>query len=109
MRRKDSSPVPSALLSRRRFVRGIAGGALLLAGARNFSWGAQERTASVLSGPDFDLTIGATPVNYTGLARIATAINAQVPAPLLRMRQGDTVTVRVTNRWSARSSIHWHG
>ncbi len=96
-------------LSRRRFVQGVAGGALLLTSLRNASWGAQERNPAVLTGPDFHLTIAETPVNYTGRARTATAINAQVPAPLLRMRQGEVVTVRVTNRLPARTSIHWHG
>ena len=82
---------------------------MLLAAMRNSSWGAQDRGGSVLVGPDFDLTIAETPVNYTGLERTATAVNGQVPAPLLRMRQGETVTIRVTNRLAARSSIHWHG
>ena len=90
-------------------MQGVAGGALLLTQLRNFSWGAQERSASVLTGPEFDLAIGETPVNYTGHARTATAVNAQVPAPLLRMHQGDLVTLRVTNRLPVRSSIHWHG
>ncbi len=49
------------------------------------------------------------PVNYTGANRTATAVNGQVPAPLLRMRQGDTATIRVTNRMRAPTSIHWHG
>jgi CopA family copper-resistance protein len=99
----------TAPLSRRRFVQGLAGGALLLPALRNFSWGAEEVSASVLHGPAFDLTIGETPVNYTGRPRMATAVNAQVPAPLLRMRQGDVVTLRITNRLRARTSIHWHG
>src|SRR5690242_2308440 len=96
-------------LSRRRFVQGLAGGALLLSSARNFSWGADEKSGAVLTGPDFNLTLAETPVNYTGRPRIATAVNARVPAPLLRMRQGDLVTIRVTNRLPVRSSIHWHG
>jgi CopA family copper-resistance protein len=87
----------------------MAGGALLLTATRNFSWGVEERAGAVLTGPDFDLTLGPTPVNYTGLPRTATAVNAHVPAPLLRMRQGDVVTIRVTNRLPVRSSIHWHG
>ena len=96
-------------VSRRRFVQGMVGGALLLASLRNVSSGAQDRRPSVLTGPDFDLTIDETPVNYTGRPRVATAVNAQVPAPVLRMRQGDLVTIRVTNRLAARTSIHWHG
>jgi CopA family copper-resistance protein len=53
--------------------------------------------------------VGELPVNFTGKSRIATAVNGQVPAPLLRWRQGDTVTIRVTNRLSVPTSIHWHG
>jgi CopA family copper-resistance protein len=63
----------------------------------------------VISGPEFDLSIGELPVNFTGADRTAIAVNGQIPAPLLRMRQGDTVTLRVTNRLRERSSIHWHG
>jgi CopA family copper-resistance protein len=63
----------------------------------------------VLSGPEFDLSIGGLPVNFTGADRTGVAVNGQIPAPLLRMRQGDTVTVRVTNRLREHSSIHWHG
>jgi len=90
-------------------VQGLTGTALLAGGFRNHSWGAAERSASVLTGPEFDLSIGELPVNFTGAGRTAVAVNGQVPAPLLRMRQGDTVTLRVANRLRERSSIHWHG
>ncbi len=49
------------------------------------------------------------PVNFTGATRRATVVNGQLPAPLLRWRQGDTVTLRVRNALPVRSSIHWHG
>jgi len=65
--------------------------------------------APVLSGKDFQLEIGPTPINITGHARIATAVNGSVPAPILRWREGDSVTLAVTNRLSEPSSIHWHG
>jgi CopA family copper-resistance protein len=96
------------IVSRRTFVRGVAGSALLLGAARWPSLRAAP-SGSALSGTEFDLSIGATPVNFTGRARHATAVNGQVPAPLLRWREGDTVTLRVTNRLPVRSSIHWHG
>ena len=32
-----------------------------------------------------------------------------MPAPILRWREGDTVTLTVTNRLSEPTSIHWHG
>jgi CopA family copper-resistance protein len=101
--------------SRRRFVQGLAGGALAVAGARHFSWGAAARPAgagdagAVLSGPEFDLQIGALPVNFTGQPGIATAVNGRLPGPLLRWREGDAVTLRVSNRLAAPTSIHWHG
>ena len=63
----------------------------------------------VLSGSEFQLEIGPTPINITGQPRIATAVNGQVPGPILRWREGDTVTLAVSNRLSVPSSIHWHG
>ena len=65
--------------------------------------------APVLSGTQFDLTISETAVNFTGRPRIATTVNGSIPAPTLRWREGDTVTLRVTNRLAVPSSIHWHG
>jgi CopA family copper-resistance protein len=62
-----------------------------------------------LSGTDFALTIGALPVNFTGRARQATVVNGQLPAPVLRWREGDLVTLRVTNHLPEPTSIHWHG
>src|ERR1700757_1237048 len=94
-------------LSRRRFVQGIAGGAVLLSPLRGFARG--EHEGAVLTGPDFDLTIGELAVNYTGRNRTATAVNGQVPGPLLRMGQGGTGTSRIANRLRVPSSIHWHG
>jgi FtsP/CotA-like multicopper oxidase with cupredoxin domain len=109
MRMVLPAQMSASRLSRRRFVQGMAGSAALLSSLREFSFGATERERSLLTGPDFDLAIGELAVNYTGRNRSAVAVNGQVPAPLLRMRQGDTATIRVTNRLRVRSSIHWHG
>ncbi len=99
------------MISRRTFVQGlvhgVGGGAILLGGARA-GW-ASVPSPAVLTGPEFDLTIGETRVNFTGASRRAIVVNGQLPAPLLRMRQGDTVTVRVTNKLRETTSIHWHG
>jgi len=94
--------------SRRHFVQGLAGSALAVAGARHFGWAAADAGA-VLSGTEFDLEIGALPVNLTGQAGIATTVNGRLPAPLLRWREGDVITLRVSNRLSTPTSIHWHG
>jgi CopA family copper-resistance protein len=58
---------------------------------------------------DFDLLIGETAVNFTGKARTAMTVNGGIPGPLLRWREGDTVTLRVRNKLRDTSSIHWHG
>jgi FtsP/CotA-like multicopper oxidase with cupredoxin domain len=63
----------------------------------------------VLRGDRFDLTIEEVQINITGSRRMATAVNGLVPAPVLRFRQGDTVTIRVINRLTEPTSIHWHG
>ena len=63
----------------------------------------------VLSGSRFDLAYSPTPVNFTGKDRFATAINGSVPAPVLRWKEGDTVTLNVTNNLAEDTSIHWHG
>jgi CopA family copper-resistance protein len=98
----------SFISTRRRFVQGVTSGALLWAAA---PWSSRcaAAQAAVLSGTEFDLSIDALTVNYTGAQRTATAVNGQLPAPLLRWREGDTVTIRVTNRMPVPSSIHWHG
>ena len=49
------------------------------------------------------------PVNITGRRRIATVVNNAMPGPLLRLREGSDVTIRVHNRLPETSSIHWHG
>jgi FtsP/CotA-like multicopper oxidase with cupredoxin domain len=49
------------------------------------------------------------PVNFTGHRHAAIGVNGMVPAPILRWREGDTVTLAVTNRLREPTSIHWHG
>ena len=50
----------------------------------------------MLRGTRFDLSFGSTRVNFTGRQRNATAISGSVPAPTLRWREGDTVTLSGT-------------
>jgi len=105
---RDPPAASPASASRRRFVQGLA-----LAGAAGSGLlraPALAMTPAVLHGRDFDLSIGATLLDITGRPRPAVAVNGSIPAPLLRWRQGDTVSVRVSNRLpDAPSSIHWHG
>ncbi|MBT8767464.1 copper resistance system multicopper oxidase [Metapseudomonas boanensis] len=98
--------------SRRTFVKGLAAGGILggLGLWRSPVWAVTSPgQPTVLSGTEFDLFIGETQVNFTGTPRTAKTINGSLPAPLLRWREGDTVTLRVRNRLDEDTSIHWHG
>ena len=104
-----------ANLARRRFVTGLAlGGVATLGGLSRWpAFAAPPQAAGAvpeLRGTEFDLAIGRSPVNFTGRERLATTVNGSLPAPILRWREGDTVTLRVANHLrDAYSSIHWHG
>ncbi len=56
-----------------------------------------------------DLTIERTPFVVNGKTGSAVTINGTVPGPLLRFREGEDATIRVTNKLQEATSIHWHG
>jgi CopA family copper-resistance protein len=114
MKRSDDGAPANA--GRRRFVQDLSVGAgaisLGLPWPRLFAADARmnaPQTPRVLSGTDFDLTIGSTPMAFTGRLQPTTSVNGSVPAPTLRWREGTTVTMRIHNRLPTASSIHWHG
>ncbi len=103
------------MISRRSILRGAAavGGSAAL----NLSLPPWARSAqandmaglTTLSGTTFDLTVDRLPFSVEGQHGNAIAVNGQVPAPLLRWREGDDLTLRVINRLDEDTSIHWHG
>jgi CopA family copper-resistance protein len=104
--------------SRRQFVQGLAaGGAVLGLSLRpDTGWAlGTPGYPGVLSGTDFELTVGETPMNFTGRIRPAVTVNGSLPAPILRWREGTTVNLRVRNALpagsihGAQASLHWHG
>ncbi|MFZ5635908.1 MAG: copper resistance system multicopper oxidase [Pseudomonadota bacterium] len=104
-------------VSRRRFVQGLAaGGALAGLGWPISNFASSGRIGTpVLTGTDFDLVIGESPVNFTGRTRPGVTVNGTVPAPTLRLREGTAVELRVRNALppgsihGRQTSIHWHG
>lgn len=104
--------------ARRRFVQGLAAGGLLLGlspwrasapGLGEARAAEPGRPVPELRGTEFHLEVAELPVNYTGAPRLGVAINGSIPAPTLRWREGEEVTIRVTNRLREDTSIHWHG
>lgn len=93
----------------------VAGGAglasltsLLPAWAQNGSAGIAP-TLPTLSGPDVSLSVGHSPFSVGGRTGHAVTINGTLPAPLLRLREGQNVRLAVTNTLDEDTSIHWHG
>ncbi|MBU3018236.1 copper resistance system multicopper oxidase [Paraglaciecola agarilytica] len=106
---------PQVSQPRRRFVQGlIAGGVIaafpsVLQARSSLGAGTLAGSAPELSGKVIELVIDESPVNFTGAVRMATTINGSIPAPTLRLIEGDEVTIKVTNNLKVPSSIHWHG
>jgi len=101
-------------MDRRRFMQSAAALALLQAWSR-----LTPAYAQTVPGPGAEMRVGGdrigelviarTPLEFGGRRGSAVTINGTVPGPLLRFREGETVTLRVTNRLDEDTSIHWHG
>jgi CopA family copper-resistance protein len=102
-------------IDRRQLLRGaaLAGGGLALA-AWMPAW-AQTNSAGIvrplptLSGEDITLKIARQTMTIDGRKMRAIGVNGTVPAPLLRLREGQKVRLNVVNDLDVDSSIHWHG
>lgn len=58
---------------------------------------------------EYRLTIDRQAVNVTGRSVESLTINGQIPGPTLRFKEGEDVTIHVTNRLREDTSLHWHG
>lgn len=103
-------PTPDGVdLGRRRFVQGLALSGVMAGLGIHPAAAAPTAHMPTLRGRHFNLTIGEQSVDFTGRPRPATTINGSLPGPVLRWREGDEVTLAVTNTLAEQSSIHWHG
>jgi len=67
------------------------------------------RPLPTLSGNEITLRIARQAMVIDGRRSDAIGVNGTVPAPLLRLREGQTVRLNVVNELDEDSSIHWHG
>lgn len=58
---------------------------------------------------EYDLIIAKEKINITGKPTWGITINGGLPGPVLRFKEGDTARIRVHNRMTEDTSIHWHG
>lgn len=102
-------------LDRRQLLRGSAllGGSIALSGifpawAQPVSSGISAPLPTV-SGEDITLTIARQTMKIDGRSFRAIGVNGTIPAPLVRLREGQRVRLHVVNHLEEDSSIHWHG
>ena len=103
---------PSVAVSRRRLLQALASGGAL--GTLGAGWPAAAAQAAPMArtgtppelrGPHFELILGESRVDFDGRTGRATTVNGSLPGPTLRMREGETVTIRVTNDLRETASI----
>ncbi len=100
---------------RRSLLRGAAGGMGLLAAQGLVPAWARSGTAGLradlptLHGPDVALSVGRSPFTVGRRTGHAVTVNGTLPAPLIRLREGQNVRLSVTNHLDEDTSIHWHG
>ena len=105
----------SRVLDRRQVLRGatFAGSGLALS-AYMPAW-AQPVSAGIakplqtVSGDDITLKVAHQMMMIDGRQSHAIGINGTVPAPLIRLREGQNVRLHVVNELDEETSIHWHG
>ena len=103
-------------LDRRSLLRGAALGGLALgipglfpAWAQSGTHGLAAKGGATLSGEEIALTIADSAFSIGGRTGHAVTINGSLPAPLIRLREGQNVRLAVSNRLDEDTSIHWHG
>jgi CopA family copper-resistance protein len=104
-------------IDRRRFLAGSAAAAAAGAGtaslfpawAQSGSHGLARKGFGTLSGTDLKLEVARTAFTVDGRSGHAIALNGTIPAPLVRLKEGERVRIAVTNHLDEDTSIHWHG
>lgn len=100
----------SILNQRRRFLKNsVAVGAGLMFYRLFPAYAIGAESKLIGSASVTDLVIAKRKLNIAGRAATPTVVNGLLPGSVLRFREGETVTIRVTNQLEETSSIHWHG
>ena len=101
------------MLDRRAFIGGgvtlAAAAGLQPAWAKSVSHGVAAKAQGTLSGEDIRMIVAETGFIVDGRQGHAVAINGTIPAPLLRLKEGQNVRITVENHLNEDTSIHWHG
>jgi len=71
--------------------------------------GLDAKAPPALSGERIELAVGHSRFRLGGRTGHAITVNDALPGPLIRLKEGQTVELAVTNRLEEATSIHWHG
>jgi CopA family copper-resistance protein len=105
-------------ISRKKFLRyagsmaAFAGVSTILPSYALAGFNNSKRDVLTPQGPDnvIELNIGRMPKTIDGKTSSgAIGVNGSIPAPLIRLKEGQDVLLRVTNELDEDTSIHWHG
>jgi len=103
-------------LNRRQLLRAAAfAGAgwsvpgLFPAWARTGTPGIAVPDMPTLGGNEIELTVARSRFRVGGRSGHAVTINGTLPGPLIRLKEGQSVRLAVTNDLDEDTSIHWHG
>jgi FtsP/CotA-like multicopper oxidase with cupredoxin domain len=102
----------TARISRRDLLRygAVSAGACALNGVLP-TWARSETRGLARTAPAKEIALAIAETSFTvgGRTGQAVSINGTVPAPLVHLKQGETVRIAVTNELDEDTSIHWHG
>ncbi len=99
-------------ISRRTFVKGAVAASIIVTVPLSLQAKTtitQRQESVEIRGNEFHLSIVKTAVNITGVPAIATLVDGMISGPTLRWKEGEKVTIHVTNQLTEDTSIHWHG
>jgi FtsP/CotA-like multicopper oxidase with cupredoxin domain len=84
------------------FAAGLALAPLFPAWAQSGTAGAGDGTTRLEVAPGHAM-VGGRSLHH------AVTVNGTSPGPLIRLKQGETARIAVSNRLAEQTSIHWHG
>lgn len=101
-------------ISRRNFLKtaGLFAGTVMMPAIAQASASSDPTNRAALSqtAADYTIRIAATPVEIAPKKIISiTTYNGQFPGPLLRLKEGQQVTVHLQNDTDTPEQLHWHG
>jgi CopA family copper-resistance protein len=89
----------------------VAVGSLFPAWAKSGSHGLHSLAgqSGVVTGPNLELSVGQSAFKLGHQTGHAYTVNGTLPAPLIRLREGQNVKLIVRNTLQEDTSVHWHG